>query len=127
MFCVALRVTCVDEVGNQIGPAGALDISSGLRENSTLLYLDMRGIYFSFFSLTFSLGLFLLFVLLMKYFCSVRKDCNLDVDEIVGAIDSEGTLHISDMLRENSTLLYLEIGGEYFSFPLSYFLSPGLF
>lgn len=34
------------------------------------------------------------------------------MDEIVNHIDDEGARHISDALRENSTLLDLDIGGK---------------
>lgn len=33
----------MDEIGNEINPEGARYISNALRENSTLLYLDISG------------------------------------------------------------------------------------
>lgn len=55
---------CLDEIDNRLGPDGARYISDMLRENSTLLYLDIGGACFHFL-----FDYFFLLMLLMKHFC----------------------------------------------------------
>lgn len=49
------------------------------------------------------------------------------MDEIANNIGPQGARHISDMLRENSSLLYLNINCLCFSFSYSCYLSLCLF
>lgn len=47
-------MTCVDEIGNEIGDEVVRHISDMLRENSTLQFLSVSGERVSFLSPTFS-------------------------------------------------------------------------
>lgn len=81
-----------------------------LRENSSLLFLRIYGEYFIFLP-EFFLDC-LLFMLLKKL--SALLFPWMGIDNHIGA---EGARNLSEMLRENSTLLHLDIRGECYAIP----------